>query len=576
MNELRKAGLTGDSLESPRDQCAGRCLLAVVLAVTASVWQVTMVSAADQPDDVGQSTGVAEDPQAWSALRYVPKDAYFLAGVRPRDLLQATELQDVDQLLAALVEYGLGRRADVLMSDVEQLVVVGTYGGARLADYNAMAIVELQSREAVGRLMEALFGGEFDAESDDRNGRGSVVAVRQLAGALLGERTVLLGQPAVIQNWNFSGGSAAATPAAIPWPVRSAAAEATHAFAVFDVERLRRFAPRFDDWMLSEHVWLAAAAPLLRQTRRLEVVARGENGLQVVTTVSTTQEALADIEGTLRAGATILRNVLSESLPGLAPWSRDVAEPTLALAREVLRLPAVGSDVDSATVRLTLKASREQLREFRAVIKPLAGKLEVSARRALRSRNLQRIGEAMLAYYGQHRSFPLAALSDDDTGECHSWRVALLPFLGEQALFERYRRDEPWSSSANQEVLRKMPDVYRHVDDSPTSYRSAYYGLTGPGTAFGDGHEDVRLRDFRDGVSNTIVVVESRQGVPWTKPSDIEVRPDSDVPSFGGFDRSGALVLLADTAVTFLPNSVPQASLRAFVTRAGGERISLP
>ncbi|MHC4880616.1 MAG: hypothetical protein ACYTGL_29545, partial [Planctomycetota bacterium] len=96
------------------------------------------------------------------------------------------------------------------------------------------------------------------------------------------------------------------------------------------------------------------------------------------------------------------------------------------------------------------------------------------------------------------------------------------------------------------------------------------------GTAFGDGREEVQLRDFRDGISNTIVVVESRQGVPWTKPSDIDVGSGGDVPSFGGFDPAGSLVLLGDTAVTFLPKTVSQKDLRAFVTRAGGERISLP
>lgn len=558
------------------ERCRGVWLLVVAVALVVPGFVAGRANAQDSADGNGGSVSPVEAQASWSTLRYLPRDAYFVAGIRPRDLLHATELEEVDRALASLVEYSLGRRLGVSPADVEEVVVVGASGGVRLGDYNAIAVVELSSRDATNRLMNALFGSEFDEGSGKQNSLNAVVTVRRLAGVLLGESTVLLGQPSVLQNWSFPVRADVGAVAAERWPLQSATSEGTHAFAVFDVERLRRFAPRFDDWMLSEQPWLAAASPVLRETRRLEVVCSGADGLSLVTTISANREALPDIDGTLRASATILRNVLAEASPKLAEWSQDAARPTVSLVRELLRQPSVEVLADSETVRLTVKANGRQLESFRAVLKPLANSLEVSARRALRSRNLQRIASAALDYYEDNKHLPLPIATDSDSGVPHSWRVTLLPYLGEQALFERYRHNEPWSSPANQVVLRQMPDVYRHVDDSPTSYRSAYYGLVGPETAFGDGRQPVRLRDIRDGTSNTILVVEARQGVPWTMPSDIEVVPGRSLPSIGGFDPEGALVGQVDTAVSFLPTSLPDATFRAFVTRAGGERISLP
>ncbi len=569
-------GKTGLACVAALLQRAWNAKLGLLWLVAATGPWVNQAIASEDSQPAAVADREPTDSGLWSTLRYVPKDAYFVAGTRPRDLLNASELSDLDATLTALLEFGVGRRLDVHMLDVDQLVVVGAYGGVRLADYNAMAILELRTREAVNNLMRALFGSEFDSRGADANGAGSIAVVGNSAGAILDERTVLLGQPSVVQSWKFSGGSPKPVDITDRWRVQSATPSDTYAFALLDVERLRRFAPKFDDWMLSEHPWLAAGSPLLRQTRRAEVVVQAQHGLRLQTTVLTNEEALGDIEATLRAGTTILRNVLGELPPDLAVWSRETATPALSLARDVLRTPLVKADAESQSTQMTLAVSRDQIRQLRAVIEPLSRDLKVSAQRALRSRNLQKIGGAMLAYYGKHGQFPTSEMLGTENAQPHSWRVALLPFLGEQKLFERYRLDEPWDSSANQEVLRRMPDIYRHIDDSPTSYRSAYYGLTGPGTAFGDGREQVRLRDFRDGISNTIVVVESRQGVPWTKPSDIEVSSGGDVPSFGGFDPEGSLVLLGDTAVTFLPKTISQDHLRAFVTRAGGERISPP
>ena len=41
-----------------------------------------------------------------------------------------------------------------------------------------------------------------------------------------------------------------------------------------------------------------------------------------------------------------------------------------------------------------------------------------------------------------------------------SWRVHLLPYLGEEELYRRFRHAEPWFSDHNSKLIERMPAVY--------------------------------------------------------------------------------------------------------------------
>ncbi len=55
-----------------------------------------------------------------------------------------------------------------------------------------------------------------------------------------------------------------------------------------------------------------------------------------------------------------------------------------------------------------------------------------------------------------------ATVIDKNSGVGRSWRVDILPFLGQEALFAQYKQNEPWDSENNKKVLAQMPDVFRH------------------------------------------------------------------------------------------------------------------
>jgi hypothetical protein len=61
---------------------------------------------------------------------------------------------------------------------------------------------------------------------------------------------------------------------------------------------------------------------------------------------------------------------------------------------------------------------------------------------------------AMHNYHAAYNRLPGPAIMSADGKPLLSWRVALLPFLEEQALYEQFRLDEPWDSEHNLPLIK--------------------------------------------------------------------------------------------------------------------------
>ena len=116
-----------------------------------------------------------------------------------------------------------------------------------------------------------------------------------------------------------------------------------------------------------------------------------------------------------------------------------------------------------------------------------------AARRAQQLNNMKQICIAMLMYEQIHRSFPPAAIEKDGK-PLLSWRVAILPYVGEDSLYKQFHLDEPWDSPHNREVAKKMPLIFQSPD-SPGEGKTRVMLFTGKGAAF-DGAKKVRWRIF--------------------------------------------------------------------------------
>ena len=150
-------------------------------------------------------------------------------------------------------------------------------------------------------------------------------------------------------------------------------------------------------------------------------------------------------------------------------------------------------------------------------------KMRVTPRRPPHLRSARGLMLSMLNYESRYMRFPPAYLLDADGNPGLSWRVILLPFIEEEALFAKFNLDEPWDSPNNIELVKQMPEIFATYSSTPTPGHTAFKLLVDKGTAFEPGRA-MGSGDIGDGSSNTVGLVEDVSNlVPWTKPEDLTV-----------------------------------------------------
>jgi RNA polymerase sigma factor (sigma-70 family) len=186
-------------------------------------------------------------------------------------------------------------------------------------------------------------------------------------------------------------------------------------------------------------------------------------------------------------------------------------------------------------------------------------------------KNIHNISYAMHEYHDVLGTFPPVAVLDKNKKPLLSWRVLLLQYLGEQALFKEFKLDEPWDSAHNKKLLAKMPRVYAPVTGKAAEPGMTYYQVfTGPGTAF-EGTRGLRIWDFIDGTSNTALLIEAGEPVPWTKPADLVYDPKKPLPKLGGLFKDRIHCGLADGSVMPIRRDFVEKAMRILIVRNDGE-----
>jgi hypothetical protein len=187
--------------------------------------------------------------------------------------------------------------------------------------------------------------------------------------------------------------------------------------------------------------------------------------------------------------------------------------------------------------------------------------------------NLKLITVAMYNYSDVHRSLPPPAIYSKDGKPLLSWRVAILPYIEEERLYKQFRLDEPWDSSNNFALLKEMPDLFNDYPQTPRQpYTTTFRVFVGPGAAF-EGPCGISLKDFPDGTSKTLLIVEAAEAVLWTKPAELAYGPESALPPLGGRFPNFVMVGLADASIMTLDRKTSEERVRAAITRNGGEQV---
>jgi prepilin-type N-terminal cleavage/methylation domain-containing protein/prepilin-type processing-associated H-X9-DG protein len=199
-----------------------------------------------------------------------------------------------------------------------------------------------------------------------------------------------------------------------------------------------------------------------------------------------------------------------------------------------------------------------------------------AARRAQCTNNLKQIALAMHNYASANDAFPAAAITDKQGKALLSWRVAILPYIEQNVLYQKFKLDEPWDSPHNKALLEEMPQTYVCPSlGAGEPFTTTYQAFVGKGAMFETG-KGTKIAEITDGTVNTFMVVEAKRAVPWTKPEDLVFDPAAAPSLFGAgsVHPGGFNAALADGSVRFIKTTISPVVFRALITRNGGEVVN--
>lgn len=500
-------------------------------------------------------------------LAYVPDDAMFVVAIRPAAILQQPGLEQ----LANHIKEDPGFKHDygISMEGIEQITCVilkptpnpksdgpphqrTAFGGTMIrttypTDFEQLIAVTVPAAEEVQYLGRTYYKSEKSGFCYFRPD----------------ERTIFMEREDMLKRFIASGPRVKATFVQGPNWDEVAANHFVYAVDTAALTQELSGAPQ-----RASAIW-RAIAPLWEQSDSLIGGGKIEEGLTLQVITDCTNEADAKrVQETLNAAVALLKNLLSGA-PAESPEVKLLVESGTALldAAEVTR--------KNTTILLSSKSTETKLIAQTGQIALAALNVLQSARdsaRQAQARNsLRQIVVGMHKYYDTHGHFPSATVIGPDGKTPHSWRVEILPFIGQAPLYDQYKLDEPWDSDHNKQLLKKMPVFYRHPAAPAGSTNASFYLLTGPRTLFND-DKKAKFSDVRDGVSQTLLVVEAKREIPWTKPEDIAYDPDGPLPKFGGITPGKLNVGCVDGRVLTIPDrGIDEEFWRAVITPAGDE-----
>jgi hypothetical protein len=169
------------------------------------------------------------------------------------------------------------------------------------------------------------------------------------------------------------------------------------------------------------------------------------------------------------------------------------------------------------------------------LILPLFSKVRAPAARIQAMNNMKQIALGCHSYHDVNKHLPAPRMTAVKDGKEHevqlSWRVAILPFVEANDLFNDFDRSAGWDHPKNAPFQEQMQSVYTcpyREEVAPTRMTHFQY-FTGPHTLFPD-NAGRRIQEIPDGSGDTLLFAEADKGVVWPQPADMAIRPGQPLP----------------------------------------------
>lgn len=566
-------------VQSRRLSGASAVVLAFVALAIAGVRQPPTSQAAEPTTD---DTFVAFEPAERIPLSVVPADTTFAYAIRPAELLAH---EAYDPLIKELNSIEPLKTSELSARDIWEAMVF-VRGESKSGE---RAVIRCVTPKACLALTNGLLSGMPEGQGLEAD--FDVLRTRTLKITRLDERTIVVDR----LFRDDSNAPPLHSPVSQKWeaewklrdkaPLVGAISVAALRLAIGEErtdEAFRQF-PMSSFRPVVDHTEWAVGAIGLEDKLSVDAVAvcDSEDNAEQVASVF---QALITLGGGMLQQQRLqsLRQMQRDASPEEIAEYRPMVDKMYDTAAQLLKEAKPVAEGDRVLLNFATDAiTADAVAATTAMLLPAVKSATAAAKRASSMNDLKQLALGLLNYESAYGHFPPAVgyeYFDLKTGQKktskhpHSWRVAILPFIEQQALYESYRFDEPWDSEHNKRIAETVVPAFQSPFDNPSSTNTSYFVLTGRETLFRD-NLGTKLRQITDGTSMTLMVVEAKRDIPWTKPEDIPYSADTPLPKFGGWMPGVFLAARCDGSVQAISQDIDDAVLRALITMAGGEAI---
>ena len=189
-----------------------------------------------------------------------------------------------------------------------------------------------------------------------------------------------------------------------------------------------------------------------------------------------------------------------------------------------LKVATSGSKV---TLSLTKKNGFDM--DFRDILSPVFTQLRKAKAAQIDIESMRWISLGINGYLqGNGRRYPNYATFGENGTPLLSWRVALLPYIGELELYNQFHLNEPWDSEHNRTLIAKIPKGFTDPTGQAPAGSTLFRMIGGPGSFLSQFPNGFSVSDLKFPRGTLyIVTVRPEQAVEWTRPEFLSYEPNT-------------------------------------------------